>query len=304
MKFLQTTLSLLLASGTTLAAPMPAPAGFVERMMMVRRNDTEPARKRLALWEWTLTRDVDAVPGIRASAESLAGSAAVAGTMNWETWVPEEVALPHFPMARTPESASNPDSWNQLVGSLQRQQEQGVGAPLVHFLNEPERQGVSAGDAANLWREKFLPLRAEQGARLVGPAPASDPQGVAWLDEFMLALGPDEKPDYIGVHFYTSQDVPSELEIVAAQTHISTMSTKYGTPVVVSEIASTNRDAGQVDTFTREMVAWLDAQDFVFQYGFFGMSLVPADDFVSPAAQLLDQDGNWTNLGRFYVLNE
>lgn len=297
MKFIQTAVSLLLASSSAVAAPTPAPPGFLQR-----RQGPAP-RKRLALWEWTLTRDVNSYPGIRSSAEALVGSSVVAGTMNWETWTPEEVNLPHFPMARQTDIISNPDAWQQLVSSLERQQQQGVAAPLVHFLNEPERQNVGAADAANLWRQSFLPLRAQYGAALVGPAPASDLGGTAWLDEFMLALGDDEKPDYVGVHYYTSQDLASELEITNAQTYITGQALKYGIPVVVSEIASTNRDYAQVESFTREMIAWLDGQENVFQYGFFGMSREPADGFVSPAAQLLDQDGNLTDLGRIYALN-
>ena len=303
MKFIQTAISLLLASSSAVAAPTPAPLGFKERMLARANAMADAPRKRLALWEWTLTRDVNAYPGIRSSAEALAGSSVVAGTMNWETWTPDEVNLPHFPMARQPDIISNPDAWRQLTTSLERQKQQGVAAPLVHFLNEPERQGVSAGEAANLWRQSFLPLRAQYGAALVGPAPASDPNGGAWLDEFMFALGDGEKPDYVGVHYYTSQNLASDVEAASAQAYIAGQALKYGLPVVVSEIASTNRDYAQVEAFTREMIAWLDAQDNVFQYGFFGMSREPTDGFVSPAAQLLDRDGNLTNLGRIYALN-
>ncbi|RYP05740.1 hypothetical protein DL764_003598 [Monosporascus ibericus] len=286
MKFLQSAClaaSLLLAS-SAVAAP-------------VAKRQNVGARKRIALWEWTLTRDYQFYPGIQETAASLAWSPELAGVMNWETWTPTEVPLAHEPMVRTPAQLVG-DAWSQIVGTLQNQQQSGM-APLVHFYNEPERQGIAPAEAAAVWRNSLLPLRALFGARLVGPAAASDPAGTEWLREFMSYLGDGEKPDYTGVHFYTSQWTPSSEEVVYAQDHIRGRHDEYGLGVVVSEIASTNRDYNEVDYFTRSMAQWMDGESWVHQYGFFGMSREPVDDFVSPAAQLLDINGYLTPLGRF-----
>jgi len=49
------------------------------------------------------------------------------------------------------------------------------GAETVHFLNEPERQGVAPEAAAALWREKMVKeLREGKGMKLAGPSCASD----------------------------------------------------------------------------------------------------------------------------------
>lgn len=277
----------------------------------IRRQNAAGAKKRLALWDWTLTRDVASYPGIQATAASLSSAPEIAAVMNWDAWQPTEIAgLPFEPMARVPASLLG-DVWNQLLGSLANQLTAGATQLTVYFLNEPERQGVSASDAAATWRSSFLPLRAQYGggvgnttttARLVGPAPASDEAGSAWLREFMGYLGDGEKPDLLGVHYYTGQDQGAADAAAAAQAYIQGQSEAYGgLPVVVSEIASTSRDAAEVDAFTRQMAQWLDAQDWVAQYGFFGMSREVVDDFVSPAAQLMDADGNLTPLGRFYA---
>ncbi|EMR63492.1 hypothetical protein MGN70_003333 [Eutypa lata] len=290
MKFFQ---SVCLATSLLLASPTNAAP-------IAHKRQNTGAKKRIALWEWTLTRDVPSYPAIQSTATSLGTSTEIAAVMNWEGWQPTEVPVAFEPMARVLDSFGG-DAWTQLTGSLATQQQAGVASPPVHFLNEPERQGVSAADAANTWRGSFAPLRAQYGAKLVGPAPASDPAGSAWLQEFMSYLGADEKPDYLGVHFYTAQSTASSDEVAAAQAYIRGQYDAYGIPVVVSEIASTNRDAGEVDSFTRQMAQWLDAQDWVFQYGFFGMSREVTNDFVSPAAQLLDFNGNLTPLGLFYA---
>ncbi|RYP19258.1 hypothetical protein DL765_003459 [Monosporascus sp. GIB2] len=286
MKFLQSVClaaSLLLAS-STVAAP-------------VAKRQNFGARKRIALWEWTLTRDYPSYQGIRETAASMASSRELASVMNWESWAPTEVPLAHTPMVRTPAQLGG-DAWSQITGTLRNQQQSGV-APLVHFYNEPERQGIAPAEAASAWRNSMLPLRWQFGARLVGPAPASDPTGTQWLRDFMSQLGDGERPDYTGVHFYTSQWTPSGEEVRNAQDYIRGRRDEYGLDVVVSEIASTNRDFNEVNYFTRSMAQWMDGESWVHQYGFFGMSREPADGFVSPAAQLLDINGYLTPLGRF-----
>jgi hypothetical protein len=40
----------------------------------------------------------------------------------------------------------------------------------------------------------------------------------------------------------------------------------------------------------------MDEQEWIFEYGFFGCMRNVADDFVSPAAQLMHPDGTLTNL--------
>ncbi len=294
MKFFQ---SICLAASVLLASTAdaaPVTGGSIRRQNV-------GAGKRIALWEWTLTHDLGVYPGIKATADALGGSREVRAVVNWESWRPSEVPLPFLPMARTLGALSDQKAWGEIVDALAAQRQAGVAQPTAFFLNEPERQNVSPAEAAARWRDTFLPLRAQYGARLVGPAPASDAAGSEWQRQFMGALSDGERPDLLAVHFYTSADAPSSSEVPAAQAYIRGQHDAYGLPVVVSEIASTSRDAGQVDAFTRAMAQWLDAQDWVHQYGFFGMSREPADAFVSPAAQLLDGNGYLTPLGRFYA---
>ena len=293
MKFLQSAVSLLLAS-TAIAAPV-----------LNEHERRATPRKRLALWEWTLTRDFQSYAGIRSTAKQLESSPVIAGAMNWEAWIPSEVKLTHEPMARVMDSMKNSETWSTLKASVNAAKAGGVAAPVVHFLNEPERQGVTPRDAAKIWKSHFVNLRKKFGTKIVGPAVASDSAGSKWLDEFMGYLDSSQKPDYIGVHFYTSQSASGKSEVKSAQDYIAGQSFRYGgIPVVVSEIACTNRNYADVEYFTKEMISWLDAQSWVYQYGFFGMSREPTDGFVSPAAQLMDKNGSLTKLGKIYALNQ
>ena len=67
-------------------------------------------------------------------------------------------------------------------------------------------------------------------------------------------------------------------------------------PIIVSEIASTAQDQPSVVGFTVQVANWMDGTDYVFEYGFFGCMEHVADNFVSPAAQLMKADGSFTDL--------
>lgn len=70
---------------------------------------------------------------------------------------------------------------------------------------------------------------------------------------------------------------------------------------MVTEIACIDRNAQAVVAFTVQICNWMDKQDFVFEYGLFDFQRKAADNFVSPAAQLMDANGNFTQLGKMYV---
>lgn len=262
------------------------------------RQDTTTTGKGLLLWEWTLSRDAPVVPEIQAAIDQATSSPKVVAATNWDTWRPSEAPaeLGFYPMVRTPEQLSG-DSWTQLIASIET--EVAAGRPLVvQFYNEPEYLSVAAVDAAATWRSSILPLRAQYGCQLVGPATSSSVEGIAWQDAFMAALGADEKPDMVGLHFYTTDGQAVASEVAWGQNYFTEAHTKYGLPVIVSEIASTSRDPAQVQEFSATMEAWMDAQDWITLYGFFGVSREPANDWVSPVAQLMDTVGRWTQLGK------
>lgn len=256
------------------------------------------AGKRIILWDYTLTQAAQSNGNIQASAASLSTSTGVSAAINWNTWKPEELPsdVPFEPMIRTPAQLAG-DDWTNLLSVIQA----GGSNTIVHFYNEPDLNGVDAAAAAASYKASVLPLRAQYGVKLVGPAVASNDAGSAWLQTFYSSLSAEEKPDFLGVHFYTGAETPAETEVANAQKYISEKHDQYGLPVIVSEIGSTSRDQTSVDTFTKGISSWLDTQDWVNSYGFFGATTTPVDNFVSPAAQLLDTSGAWTTLGRWFI---
>lgn len=168
---------------------------------------------------------------------------------------------------------------------------------VVHYFNEPERiPGCTPEFAADKWVTQVVPLlRAAQGRKLVGPAVASDDGGRAWLRSFMRLVGEGEEgcaPDFLGVHYYGTS-------AAEARAYITAMHEEWpALPVVVSEVASISRDGAEVERFTAELANWLDATEWVAEYAFFGCMAHCADDFVSPAAQLMDEKGKFTPLMR------
>ncbi|KAI0165029.1 glycoside hydrolase family 128 protein [Xylariaceae sp. FL1272] len=250
--------------------------------------------KRIVLWDWTLTQQVNAYAGIQSSAASLGNSAVAKTVVNWETWRPTELppTLRFQPTVRTRDYLSG-DNWNNIQNSVKG------GGVTVHFYNEPERASITAAQAAADWRASMIPLRQQHGAKLVSPACASDAAGTSWMNDFMGRLSAAEKPDFVGLHYYSNQGNNAADSIDAAKTYLKNRHNKFGLPVVVREIASTSRDYGVVKAFTMQMSGWMDGQAWVNSYGFFGCSLVPKDGFVSPQAQLMTTDGHWTELGHF-----
>lgn len=240
-----------------------------------------PRNKACLLWDWTNTRD-------RPSAidQLFATESRFTSCHNWNTWAPPELKgrLVFQPMLRTLDHVYNEEyAWVRDSPH-----------PVVHFLNEPERQGVTPAAAAKAWRERIVPdLVVEGGRKVISPACASDQPGKDWLADFMRDLRSDgaKLPDYLGVHYYGA-------DAEAAIVYLKEMYEKHGLPLMVTEIASISRDVEEVRHFTRRLSNWMDDTDWVIEYGFFGCMAHVADDFVSQAAQLMDENGKFTPLMR------
>jgi hypothetical protein len=237
-------------------------------------------RKQCLLWDWKNTRDRPS------SIEQLfpadyQNTTPFISCHNWNTWVPPELKdrLTYRPMLRDISHITSEEfSWVRDSPY-----------PIVHYLNEPERQNTTPSEAAKAWRETIIPeLVQKKGKEIISPACASDQPGKDWLAAFFAECG-EQKPDYLGLHFYGA-------DAEGAKQYLREMYEIYKLPVVVSELASISRDGAQVEAFTEELGRWLDGEEWVIEYGFFGCMPEVADDFVSEKAQLMDKDGNFTKL--------
>ncbi|RDW60728.1 hypothetical protein BP6252_12111 [Coleophoma cylindrospora] len=233
-------------------------------------------KKRCLLWDWTCTDEKNGVPWAMDNIDFQY----VSSVCNWNAWTPPELKdrAPFRPMVRT-EGQLEGWEWTAISDTKE---------PIIHFFNEPERIPIAAEKAADIWTERMVPLQAK-GKKVSSPGCASDPGGEAWLDKFM-SLTSSHPPDFLNLHYYGPDGD-------GAIAYLEKLHAKYpGLPVIVSEIACISRDIGQVHAFTKQLVNWMDETDWIFEYAFFGCMPKPADDFVSPQAQLMNEDGSFTAL--------
>jgi len=200
---------------------------------------------------------------------------------NWNTWTPPELKgrSPFRPMIHDLAKLSG-DDWNRIKGS-----KNGV----ILYFNEPERANISAEQAADIGFKQIVPLRKEQGNELVSASCASDPEGEAWIADFMRLVDRDP-PDFLGVHYYGT----NHNEAIKYLEEIHAKHPKQ--PLFVTEIASISRNYQNVLAFTVEVANWMDSTEWVEEYGFFGCQREVADGYVSPEAQLMKSDGQFTDL--------
>ena len=236
-------------------------------------------RKRCLLWDWTNSAGADG--GVPWAMDQINFKGPISAVSNWNTWVPPELKgrASYRPMVREKAQLSGQD-WANVKNA---------NAPIVHFFNEPDGHGISAADAAALWTAQMVPLRNKKKTKLVSPSCMSNPNGAAWLADFLRRVEA-HKPDFLGLHYYgTSAD--------AAIKYLEDMHQKHPSmPVIVSEIASVSRDKKEVYAFTAKMANWMDHTSWIYEYGFFSCMRKLTDGFVSPEAQLMKPDGHFTEL--------
>ncbi|KAI0434183.1 glycoside hydrolase family 128 protein [Xylaria sp. FL1042] len=244
-------------------------------------------QKRQILWDWTNSSG----PGNPGCPEKInqvpfGPNSPVASVINWNAWVPPELRgrAPFRPMVRVLQSTQGGD-WGMIQDSK---------APIILYFNEPERSGISPEQARDIWHKQILPLRKNKGKKLGSPAVASDEKGRQWIEKFMSLVSGD-LPDFLCLHYY-SKNADDAIK------YIEDMHNKWPKlKVMVTEIACIDRNHQAVLDFTVKVCNWMDQKDWVFEYGLFDFQRKVADDFVSPAAQLMDANGNFTELGKMYV---
>lgn len=236
-------------------------------------------KKRCLLWDWTNT-DGPGHQGVPGEMDKVSFAGPMRSVSNWNTWTPPELRgrAPFRPMIHDLAKLSG-DEWNRIESTKDG---------IIHYFNEPERAGISAEQATDIWRKQILPLR-NKGNKLVSPSCASDPDGQNWIADFMSRVESDP-PDFLGLHWYGTDHNE-------AIRYFEEMHAKHPRqPLFITEVASISRDYQDVLSFTVEITNWMDKTEWVEEYGFFGCMRQVADSFVSPAAQLMKPDGQFTDL--------
>lgn len=235
--------------------------------------------KRSLAWDWTNSSG-PGNPGVAYMMDKV-NFKVISSVSNWNTWVPPELRgrAPFRPMVHLEPQLSGGD-WTNIENSDQ---------PIVHFFNEPDKNNILPEHAADLWNQKMVPLRRNKGKKLVSPSCSNDQNGQNWINKWM-ALVSANPPDYLGLHYYGT-DGNAMIAYLQAMHELHPKQ-----PVIVSEWASIAKERASVYGMTAQLCNFMDGQAWVFEYALFGCMRKLADGFVSPAAQLMNADGSFTEL--------
>ncbi|OCF36158.1 hypothetical protein I316_02030 [Kwoniella heveanensis BCC8398] len=160
--------------------------------------------------------------------------------------------------------------------------------------------------AAELWKPQITQIREQYPSiKVHSPVVASN---TTWLKAFFEGICPDNtaeeawgdcayKPDYVSQHVYSTNAGHFR---GAVQQYYKT----FGLPIVLSEWACHDwsedghkATVDEVSEFMEETMGWLDEQDYVVKYAWFGTAR-SADHLhgVSETNRLMDENGNITPL--------
>ncbi|KAL9620733.1 MAG: hypothetical protein Q9160_004746 [Pyrenula sp. 1 TL-2023] len=243
-------------------------------------------RKRGLLWDWTNSSG-PGNPGVPWAMDAVNFKGPMESVSNWNTWVPPELKgrAPYRPMVHL-EPQLQGQEWQNVINSK---------GDIVHFFNEPERNGISPEKAQQDWANQMLSLRRQHGKKLVSPSCSNDQNGQNWINKWLSLV--QEKPDFLGLHYYGTKSG----DAIAFIQHMHQQHPNL--KIIVSEIASISRNKHEVYQFTFEVANWMDKTDYIFEYSFFGAMRKMPDNFVSPQAVLMKPDGHFTQLMR-YLMND
>ncbi|KAG9120207.1 hypothetical protein FRC07_004383 [Ceratobasidium sp. 392] len=179
---------------------------------------------------------------------------------NWETWRPANTANVNWIGTQaTMDSSSSP------IGQLATRAAQ-QGWNTVFSLNEPDLNGISAGTAANWYKQYINPLAIKKAIPSVSSSQNAG-QGLDWAAAFISACAGQCYFDYVNIHWYGST-------FAQFQSHVQNAHSRFpNNQLVVSEFAlvsPASRD--QQVAFLKSAMSFLDGASYVAMYSVFGAS--------------------------------
>ncbi|GAW01894.1 glycoside hydrolase family 128 protein [Lentinula edodes] len=168
-------------------------------------------------------------------------------------------------------------------------------AKYALFLNEPNEVGqsnIDATTAAGLWKQYMEPLKA-LGYQVGSAATSSNPNGMTWTQDFFTACNGGCNPDFVAVHWY---DISAD----GFMAYVEQWHTAFNLPIWVTEFAyqdfngNDQGDLATIQSFMGEVTAWMDQQDYVQYYCWFGAMLDMQN--VNPLNTLMNPDGSPSDL--------
>ncbi|KAL2262401.1 hypothetical protein VTK26DRAFT_1450 [Humicola hyalothermophila] len=178
------------------------------------------------------------------------------------------------------------------------------GRNITHIIgfHQPDQSFSEGGSqmtpaaAARAWVRNLLPLREEFGIKLGLPV-VGDPRG-GWLDPFLRncsSLNGNEKCGFDFVPFVSFGNIG------VLQDRIGKFSSAFpDVPLWVVEYGFPDQDEATTEGFFNESLSLLESTDAVERYSWFG-SFRSIVSNVGPNQAMLDQSGNLTDIGYWYM---
>ncbi|KAI0173124.1 glycoside hydrolase family 128 protein [Hypoxylon sp. FL1284] len=182
------------------------------------------------------------------------------------------------------------------------------GRNITHVLsfNEPDSQynggsNIEPSAAADLWVKNIEPL-AEKGVKLGLPACTGGTEGLPWLQQFLancsqqISTDDEQKNctyDFVPIHWYGNfEGLASHMGQYAAEfPNVTQWITEYNYD---------NQDLSTTQSFYNTTSEYFDRMDSVSRYSMFG-SFRSKDSNVGPDAVMLNNDGQLTDIGAWYL---
>lgn len=200
-----------------------------------------------------------------------------------------------------------PNNVSQLPQAIEAAKASGW---LIGF-NEPNltwQAGISPQEGAILWRQIEEAARPH-GIKLVSPATnpdnpghhPGDPYGYTWLREMIEAYRFQylENPqfDAIGLHVYSPD--PNVIKSYLTDRYNELRPDYPNAKVWVLEINGCYNVSANASAVMQEIIPWLEAQDWVERYAWYGTRIIGTTEFIDCA--LLTPNGDLTSVGQLYL---
>ncbi|GAA5871383.1 hypothetical protein JCM3774_005585 [Rhodotorula dairenensis] len=163
------------------------------------------------------------------------------------------------------------------------------GSTYLLAFNEPDLEtqaNMDVGESVRAWKEYMSPFagRAKLGSMAVTNGP--DPKGISYIKRFFEACPECERECHMAViHWYDSAQNVAYFKRYLQDTH-----DLLHKPIWLTEFQGSGT-VEQQQAFLREVIPWMEAQDYIERYAGFG-------DFVG--TYVADESGTLTPLGETY----
>ncbi|KAI0442954.1 glycoside hydrolase family 128 protein [Xylaria telfairii] len=183
------------------------------------------------------------------------------------------------------------------------------GRNISHVLtfNEPDGPTKTGGSdlypykAAQIWVDNIIPLQ-EKGIKVGLPACTGGTSGIPWLQDFLgncsqlISTDGDKKNcsyDFVTLHWY------GNFEGLAS--HLGEYSATFPNKTQwITEYNFNDQDLAATQGFYNTSAEYFDRLDSVARYSYFG-SFRSRDSNVGPNAVMLNNDGQLTDIGSWYL---